>query len=168
MPIPSFDSRGNLPPGIHLASWSEFVVRFGTGRRRSKMMRGLADALMALLAAGCNLVYVDGSFVTAKTEPGDFDACWSVDSVDEEALDSVFLTFDNGRAAQKARFGGELFPAEIPEGLSGRTFVDFFQVDKETGLPKGIVSLALSEELVQQRSLQVQIDQLIPNDEEVA
>jgi len=90
------------------------------------------------------LVYIDRSFVTSKLEPGDFDACWSVENVDGDMLDQVFLTFDDGRKAQKKRFGGELFPAELPEGLSGRTFVDFFQTDKETGARKGIVAIALS------------------------
>ena len=71
---------------------------------------------------------------------------WSVHGVDEDRLDPVFLTFDNGRAAQKARFGGELFPAELPEGISGRTFLEFFQIDKDTGGRNGIVAMALDVE----------------------
>jgi hypothetical protein len=143
MSIPSFDTRGNLPPGVHFATWTEFVARFAIGGRRHKLISGLASALSLLASAGCLTIYVDGSFVTSKSEPGDFDACWSVESVDVDKLDAVFLTFANGRAAQKERFGGEMFPAELPEGLTGCTFLEFFQVDKETGASKGIVSLAL-------------------------
>jgi len=141
--LPNFDRRGNLPPGLHFAAWGEFCQRYNGTVRRLDLLRGLREALVALATAGCELVYIDGSFVTAKPEPGDFDACWSVDGVDGDTLDPVFLTFDNGRAAQKARFGGELFPAEMPEGISGKTFVDFFQTDKETGGRKGIVAIAL-------------------------
>jgi hypothetical protein len=87
--------------------------------------------------------YIDGSFVTSKDYPGDFDGCWDVTGVDPAKLDPVLLDFDNARAAQKARFSGELFPAQTPEGLSGRTFIEFFQLDKDTGMQKGIVAIDL-------------------------
>jgi len=69
--------------------------------------------------------------------------CWDITNVDPEHLDPVLLDFSIRRAAQKAKFGGEFFPAQLPEGISGRTFLDFFQVDKETGARKGIVALDL-------------------------
>ncbi|MCY7392533.1 MAG: hypothetical protein LH647_13920 [Leptolyngbyaceae cyanobacterium CAN_BIN12] len=81
--------------------------------------------------------------MTTKELPGDFDACWSVEGVDPDLLDPVLLDFSNGRAAQKVKFGGELFPAELMEGASGKLFLDFFQIDKKTGKPKGIVGLRL-------------------------
>lgn len=94
-------------------------------------------------SAECQLVYVDGSFVTTKPEPGDFDACWALAGVDVELLDPVFLDFSSSRAQQKKRFLGEFFPAELPDGATGRTFLEFFQTDKETGKPKGILVLDL-------------------------
>lgn len=63
--------------------------------------------------------------------------------VDPARLDPVLLDCSDGRAAQKARYGGELFPAELPEGASGRTFLEFFQIDRQTGLAKGIIQLDL-------------------------
>jgi hypothetical protein len=48
-----------------------------------------------------------------------------------------------GRRAQKARFGGELFP-NVTELGSGLVFADFFQNDRETGR-KGIVVIDLTE-----------------------
>ncbi|MGA2133522.1 MAG: hypothetical protein ABSH50_14605 [Bryobacteraceae bacterium] len=59
-------------------------------------------------------------------------------------MDPVFLDFSNSRARQKQRFGGEFFPAELPEGVTGRTFLEFFQIDKETGLAKGILAIDLT------------------------
>ena len=35
-------------------------------------------------------VYLDGSFVSAKLIPGDFDACWDEDGVDFDSIDPVF------------------------------------------------------------------------------
>ena len=48
-------------------------------------------------------MYIDGSFVTVKLEPRDYDACWDIDGVNVEALDSVFLDFSKGRRAQKRK-----------------------------------------------------------------
>lgn len=139
-----FDGRGNLPPGIHFADWREVIERFGGTTRRQELLVGLRQALDVLRYAGCRTVFLDGSFVTAKAEPGDFDACWDLEGVDVERLDPELLDFSNGRAAQKAKYLGELFPAQLPEGLSGRRFLEFFQVDRETGGRKGIVAIELS------------------------
>ncbi len=46
-----------------------------------------------------------------------------------------------GRAAQKARFGGELFPNVI-EAESGLTFSEFFQNERDTGR-KGIIVIQI-------------------------
>jgi len=138
--LPRFDAKGKLPAGIHAADWPEFLAHFGFSDWRRQLLAGLEAALRD---AGCRLAYVDGSFVTAKKEPGDFDACWSMAGVNLDLLDPVLLDFSNGRAAQKARYGGELFPAELPEGVSGRTFLEFFQTDRDTGAAKGIVSIGL-------------------------
>lgn len=141
--IPPFDELGRLPPGVHVATWEEIVDRFGSTAWRKRLLAGLREALLSLQAAGCALVYIDGSFVTAKTIPGDFDACWELDDVDPDALDPVLLDFDNKRARQKARFGGELFPAGWGADSNGTPFVQFFQVDKVTGDAKGIIAINL-------------------------
>ena len=141
--IPNLDAAGLLPKGIHAAEWDEVVDRFGSNGGRQSLLRGLRRALEALRAAGCTTVYLDGSFVTSKTAPGDYDLCWSIAGVDIRALDPVLLTFDDGRRAMNAKYMGDLFPAEVPEGASGRLFLDFFQIDKHTGNPKGILMIDL-------------------------
>ena len=73
--IPVFDANGNLPPGIHVVTWNELVARFGTTPHRQMLLDGLRAALLSLKDSGCRRVYIDGSFVTAKEEPGDFDGC---------------------------------------------------------------------------------------------
>jgi hypothetical protein len=144
--IPKFNRDGRLAAGIHWTIWTELEARFGFSDRRRQLLVGLRSAVRALRAAGCRKVYIDGSFVTAKHEPGDYDACWDIEGVDVESLDAVFLDFSNGRRAQKRKYFGEFFPAQMPEGATGRLFLEFFQTDKETGKPKGIVALNLQEE----------------------
>ena len=106
-------------------------------------MIGFRAAIENLKDAGCGTVYLNGSFVTSKATPNDYDACWEEAGVDPTALDPVLLTFDAGRAAQKAKYLGELFPASIIADAEGLSFLEFFQTDKETGRPKGIVAIDL-------------------------
>ena len=141
--IPSFDERGNLPPGIHSATWDEIVERYATNERREQLLDGLRAAIESLHAAGCSCVYLDGSFVTDKELPGDFDACWEASGVDPDLLDPVLLDFSDRRAAQQARYGGELFPADVAAEPSGTLFLDYFQRDRITGEPKGIIAIDL-------------------------
>lgn len=142
--IPPFEASGNLPLGVHAATWQEVARRFGLTPHRRALLAGLHAALVNLRTAGCQRAYIDGSFVTAKRRPNDFDGCWDMASVDPERLDVVLLTFDRGRAAQKAKYRGELFPAQFPASPSGTTYLEFFQLDKE-GTPKGIVAIDLQE-----------------------
>lgn len=142
--IPLFDpSTGLLPPGIYEPSWPEFVARFGWTAHRQALLAGMKMALDALRVAGCHRVYIDGSFVTTKETPGDFDGCWEIDGVDLKHLDPVLMTFAHQRAAQKRKYGGELFPAGAPASQDGTTFVRFFQRDKRTGSAKGIIAFDL-------------------------
>ncbi len=143
--IPDFTADGLLPEGVHPATLEEVLERFGGNERRNQLLTGFIEALRRLRAAGCRRVYVNGSFVTSKERPNDIDACWDIEGVDADALDPVFFDFSDGRAAQKARFGAEFFPAQAPEGLTGRAFLDFFRVDKQTGEPKGIIELRLDD-----------------------
>lgn len=62
---------------------------------------------------------------------------WDPTGVDLDALDPVFFDFADGRAAQKERFGGELFP-DVVEVDSGLVFAEFFQSERDGGR-KGIV-----------------------------
>lgn len=105
---------------------------------------GLNRALSLLREAGCITVYIDGSFVTSKNLPNDYDCCWEPAGVYTELLDKTFLDSSPlGRAIQKMKFGGEFFISSTLEGASRKPFLDFFQTDIETGLRKGIVAIDL-------------------------
>lgn len=142
--IPDFEATSLLPAGIHHADWAEFVVRFGNSSRRKWLLAGLLDALTMLRTAGCQEVYIDGSFVTAKTDPEDYDALWDAAGVKAAMLDGVLLDFTAGRLKQKVKYRGELFPVQAVEDKLGITFLEFFQICKTSGSPKGIIRLELS------------------------
>ena len=142
--IPAFTSEGYLPEGIHEVSWEEVQERFGSTTQRKRLLAGLRHALSDLALAGCKTVYIDGSFVTDKDQPGDFDACWDDEHIDWDALDETLLSFDNARAAQKAKYRGELFPMRWQADPWGTSFLEFFQQDKN-GTPKGIIRVNLKD-----------------------
>ena len=131
--------HGLLPPGIHLSSLDEIQARFATNDRRRELFEGFCSAVVNLRAAGCISIYLNGSFVTDKELPGDFDGCWDPTGVNVAKLDPVLLDFSDSRAAQKRKFRGEMLPA-IPSA-GGGTILDFFQTDKNTGSRKGILCL---------------------------
>ena len=141
--IPEFEADGNLPPGVHWATWDELCNRLGTTPWRRRLLVGLRAGLENLRSAGCSTAYVDGSFVTSKPDPADFDACWDETGVDLQQLDPVLLTFAGERAAQKAKYAGEFFPSSVEAGQGQGAFLEFFQTDKDTGAQKGIVALDL-------------------------
>ena len=140
--IPPFEPTGRLPAGVHVATWSEFVERFGTSAHRREHLAKLEAALRLLRHAGCARGFVGGSFVTTKSEPGDCDVAWDMTGIDAEALDVIFFDFEGERAAQKHRFGGEFFPAQLVEGITARTFMRFFQYTRDDE-PVGIVVVDL-------------------------
>jgi hypothetical protein len=143
--IPDFDAAGNLPPGVYGCEWEEFATRFGCNAHRRNLLAGLRHALITLRTAGCTTAYIDGSFVTGKELPVDFDGCWDragVSPVRLLQLDPTLLDFTNGRSAQKAKYRGELFFADVSADSVGTIFLEFFQTDRD-GNRKGIVMLDL-------------------------
>jgi hypothetical protein len=143
--IPEFDESGLLPEGVHMADMNEIRKRYGVNVHRVRLLGGLERAVEALRVAGCRLLYLDGSFVTAKEFPGDYDACWDAVGVDLAKLDPVLKDFSNLRAAQKAKYFGEFFPATSRAEAKSpfRTFLNFFQVDKNSGSKKGIIGISI-------------------------
>lgn len=145
--IPCLDNLGSspwkvLPPGIHVASLAEIEIVFATNPHRRQLFSGLEVAAESLANAGCLFLYLDGSYVTGKPKPGDYDACWDPAGVNPTLLDPVFLDFSNKRQKQKDKYGGEFFPFGA-QAATGITFIDFFQTDRFTGLRKGIVLVDL-------------------------
>lgn len=75
MPIPDFESKGDLPEGLHQAAFDEVLARFGTGTiQRSAVTRTLTFIYSAVLATQqADRFIIYGSYVTAKPNPQDVD-----------------------------------------------------------------------------------------------
>jgi hypothetical protein len=130
--IPPFDERGYLPPGIYETDEAEFNRRFGFNSYRQQLLVGLKAALISLKQAGCDRVYIGGSFITDKAEPGDIDGCFEGLYINESIIDPIFI--DSDLDAQKAKYGVEL--------VFGSNRAGFFQTDRY-GNSKGIVVVNL-------------------------
>lgn len=140
--IPKTDpGTGYLPAGVHRCAWGEVVSRFAGNNHHARLTEGLLAACRNLAGAGCVELLLDGSFVTEKSVPGDYDAAWETVGVNPERLDLVLLDSRNGFAAAKAKYLGDLFPAS---GVAepGVLFRDFFRTDRD-GVEKGIVLVDL-------------------------
>ena len=130
-----------LPPNVHAADTRAIRKYFDYNEWRWQLYGGLLKACVNLDVAGCRSLYLDGRFVTEKPKPSDFDACWEPDCIDLRLLDHVFLDFTKTRANQKLKFGGELFPATPKADAKGRTYLEFFQIEKFTNQSKEIVQI---------------------------
>lgn len=83
MPIPELNPTGLLEPGLHEATLQEVKARFGQFQRsdrRAALMAALERYVDEARQSGvAEAVLVDGSFVTAKDEPGDVDCILVLD-----------------------------------------------------------------------------------------
>ena len=144
MELLTYQENGCLAPGIHELDWESFLIEFGYNAHRLNLITGLEMAISDLKKVGGKKIFVDGSFVTKKIIPEDYDACWEEDGVDLNKLKNdhpLFFDFSNKRANQKAFYKGELMPAGALAKLNPvMMYKDFFQLDREDNV-KGIICL---------------------------
>ena len=111
LPLPPFSSSGDLPIGVHHATFSEIRARLGTETPQRRRLCLRLDRIHAVARDTGHLsrMVVFGSFVTTKAEPNDVDVfllmadTFDVSTVKNEAL----LLFDH--LAAQARFGASVF-----------------------------------------------------------
>jgi|SRR5918911_549802 hypothetical protein len=111
MPLPDFNSYGDLPEGVHQATIDEVTERFGTGTpRRAIITRRLIRIYHSAVATSkLERFIIFGSYITAKPEPNDVDVIlimrddFSLNACDEETR----KLFDHTQAVQE--FGASIF-----------------------------------------------------------
>ncbi|MCE2519665.1 MAG: hypothetical protein J4G15_07555 [Alphaproteobacteria bacterium] len=141
-----------LPAGVHKTTLEELATTFATDQWRRKLFAGLLHASRDLSTAGCARLYVNGSYVTGKPIPGDYDVCWDPGGVDRRVLAPEFLDFSKDRATQKAKYGGEFFPSSFAADTVGNTFLEYFQIERYSGARKGILEIELiNDPMIQAR-----------------
>jgi hypothetical protein len=141
--IPDYiEPTGYLPPGRHLATWTELATRFAWNPHRQNLTDKLLEALQMLRSAGCNRVWVNGSYTTDKEQPSDVDVlydAWGIRPID---LHPWFRTETKANIEDRTkRYGGDYFPIYDDE-LDG-TLINNFQTDR-SDTPKGIIELPLT------------------------
>ncbi|HEV2747047.1 MAG TPA: hypothetical protein VGW34_07080 [Allosphingosinicella sp.] len=140
----SFDATsGYLPLGAHALEWDQFCALCFFNLWRRRLGAGLYRALNNLRCAGCRTAIVDGSFVTAKPDPGDYDLAFDPTGVNAALIDPVLRRHGDGRRAMKAKYLGDIVPwGWTACAVTGLIYRDFFQRDR-SGDPKGVILLNL-------------------------
>jgi hypothetical protein len=141
--LPAFNEEGDLPPGVHRATLSHVLERFGKGTARR---RAVADRLTRIYhhAASTGQLarfVVFGSFVTAKAEPNDVDVVLLM----EDAFDLASVTGEAAlvfqHTAADAHFGASVFWAKRSGALGGeQAMIEYWQARREGGR-RGIVEI---------------------------
>jgi len=75
MPLPKFNSIGDLPEGVHKASLDEVLARFGQGTPQRQLVTAklLRVLEVAKRTGKLERFVIFGSYVTAKPAPNDVD-----------------------------------------------------------------------------------------------
>lgn len=75
MPLPPFNEKGDLPPGIHAASLSAVLERFGRGEPQRRVVALRLERLykLAMTTGKVHRFVLFGSFVTSTSAPNDVD-----------------------------------------------------------------------------------------------
>jgi hypothetical protein len=126
MPFPAFDHRGDLPVGVHQATLTEVLDRFGHGTPQRELVTTRLLRVYELARRTGKLLrfILFGSYVTAKPEPNDVDILLVMadDFTEEDYGPNDFPVFDHLRAQQS--LGASLFVIR-PGFVMGETVDEF-------------------------------------------
>jgi len=148
MPIPPLDENGLLPAGVHDCTVDELESRFGlfTGSgQRPRLMARLTEFLAeARQSSIVRAVLVDGSFVTAKAEPGDVDLVLVLRASFDRTADLLPREYSLvSRKRVRSRFGFDTVAVLENSAECDRAVAFFQQVRGCPHLQKGILRLLL-------------------------
>src|SRR5437870_5230410 len=147
MGLPDFIDSGDLPPGVHRATFAEMHKRFGNGSKQRRAVARRLDRIYQLVLSTRQLgrFVIFGSFVTSKADPNDVDIVllmedtFDLTSVTGEAA----LIFQHAEA--DARFGASVFWARRSCAFGGeQAMIEYWQVRREGG-QRGIVEIVQGE-----------------------
>ena len=145
MTLPAFNEDGDLPPGVHGATLSEVLARFGQGSATAARWTDRLTRLyqLAISTGQVARVAVFGSFITAKAEPNDIDLLLLM----EDTFDLTVVTGEVAGVFQHmeahARFGASVFWTRRSGAIGGeQAMIEYWQVRREGG-QRGIVEILL-------------------------
>ncbi len=134
--------NGFLPKGVHLYTWKEFALQFGTNAKRIKLLDGLKNGLDILYEFGCREIYIGGSFVTNKVNPKDIDVCYDNIAMNLKQFKKKHPAFFDIKYGQKKLV--EKYCCEFYSYNSYDNYIiDFFSFSR-SGEQKGIIKINLN------------------------
>ena len=135
MPLPAFDSRGDLPAGVHQATLAEVIERFGHGTPQRELVTARLIRIYELARRTGKLLrfVIFGSYVTTKSEPNDVDIILVMadDFTEHDYEPYLFPVFEHLRAQQE--LGASIF-AVRPGFVMGETveyFIAHWQIKRD-------------------------------------
>lgn len=140
---PAFDNNGDLPIGIHQATLTEILQHFGTGTPQRELVGQQLERIF-LLANSTGQVarfIVFGSFVTAKSSPGDVDIFLLMeDSFDASQVHGEAALIFNHQEAQNI-LGASVFWSPKLVAIGGeQEFIEGWQIKRDESR-RGIVEV---------------------------
>lgn len=142
-PIPDYDENGNLHNGIHKTNTGEIVERYQGENSliRASRTQNLLE-FIEFLRPFAVAIYIDGSYITEKLEPGDVDVAvilprgFNFQSPEGEKMREY--------VASKEISHLDIFPfVEVDQSEYLRKRVEGWSTDREDN-PKGILYLELN------------------------
>ncbi len=145
MPIPEFENNGDLPEGLHPATFDEVLAHFGTGSlQRESVTKILTHVYSVVLATGhLERFIIYGSYITAKSNPHDVDIFLVMAEAFEfdKLVGDAKLIFSHGEA--QPRLGASIFWVTRGTSLAN---IDFLMAGWQTKRDKtlrGIIEVVL-------------------------
>lgn len=128
-------------PGIYEFTIEKAEAQFASTPHRRRLFESFKELAKDLKEAGCKRIFLDGSFITRKDKPGDFDACWEPFELVNRPKDAFLIDESvEGWKARKAKYLGDIFPRHADK-YGDR--VEKWQFDERTERQKGIIFIDL-------------------------
>ncbi len=148
MPIPPLDQYGLLSAGIHDCTLDELQRRFGSfqisDRRPVLFQKLLALVVEAKAARFIRWLLIDGSFVTAKSDPNDIDLVLVLPHTHDLKADLSPVQYNlvSKRRVQR-QYGFDMVVVRENAVEYDEAVAFFQQVRGQPALRKGVLRLAL-------------------------
>jgi hypothetical protein len=144
--MPPFNAQGDLPSGVYRATLAEVLERFGYGAPQRVTVTERLQRVITLAQETGKLerVFIWGSYVTDKPEPGDIDLflVMAPDFMSNYYTGTTRSVFDSATAERT--LGATVFWMNSGAGTEPTvaSFLDQFQIRRDGGR-RGIVEVVL-------------------------
>ena len=148
MAIPQTDENGWLPGGVYDCSLDQVAARFGNFQgsdRRPILWARFSEFIRVARASGLvQSILLDGSFVSAKSDPNDIDLIVVVALTHDFSADLPPFQYNIlDQKGVRKRFGFDIVVVKNESSNLDLVIAFFQQVKQRPGLRKGILRLLI-------------------------